>query len=250
MASPGREGPAGPRLHDCAIDYARDSDSSLWEPESLDKGDLPPHRVLGQGGVFPQKPLRATVPLSGTLSPLDSTSTKVGTPVGLGMCETLVKHVSDSTKWRSDRDSAHGETMSSGVHAPAVYGPRVVRVDDERRPEVFGQPRNNFYFTKTPHEGLPDGQAPRGFYMNHINSKASVPWYAEPIAAPQEAGDHARDPQGLHGHNEFYNSPPREGQHDERAARRTFTATSQVSGPLRHASLHTPHVVCRLSPDE
>ena len=97
MASPGREGPAGPRLHDCAIDYARDSDSSLWEPESLDKGDLPPHRVLGQGGVFSPKPLRATVPLSGALPLLDSTSTEVGTPVGLGMCETLVKHVSDST---------------------------------------------------------------------------------------------------------------------------------------------------------
>ena len=99
MASPGREGPADPRLHDYAIDYTRDSDRSLREPESLDKGDLPRRRVFGQGGVFPPKPLISTVPLSGALPLLDSTSTEVGTPVGLGMCETWVKHVSDSTRY-------------------------------------------------------------------------------------------------------------------------------------------------------
>ena len=98
MASLGREGLAGPRIRAYAFDYARDSDTSLREPEPLGKGDLPPHRVLGQGGVFSPKPLRATVPLSGTLPHLDSTSTEVGTPVRFGTRETWVKPVSDSTR--------------------------------------------------------------------------------------------------------------------------------------------------------
>ena len=83
--------------YDRTFASVRDSDISIREPESWDKGDLPPHRVLGQGGVFSPKPLKATVPLSGALSPLDSTSTKVGTPVRFGTRETLVKPVSDST---------------------------------------------------------------------------------------------------------------------------------------------------------
>ena len=113
MASPGREGLAGPRMFARTLASARDSDISLREPESWDKGDLTPHRVLGQGGVFFPKPLNATVPLSGALPLLDSTSTRVGTPVGFGTRETWVKPVSDSTKWRSDRDPAHGETMGT-----------------------------------------------------------------------------------------------------------------------------------------
>ena len=183
MVSHGRGGLAGPLAHYRTLAIARDSVStcSPREPESLDKGDLPPRRVFGQGGVFPQNII--TVPLSGAaLPPLDSTSTRVGTLLGFEACESLDKHASDSTKWRSDRDSAHGETMSSGAHASVAHGPRVVRVDDddERRPEASGQPHNNFYFNKPPHEGLPYGRAPRGFYTDHFNSKASVPWYAEP----------------------------------------------------------------------
>ena len=52
-----------------------------------------PDRWSGRVG----KGLRPTGPLSGALSSLDSTSTKVGTPLGFGMCETRVEHVSDST---------------------------------------------------------------------------------------------------------------------------------------------------------
>ena len=97
MASPGREGLAGPHLLDRTFMCARDSDSSLREPESWDKGDLSPRRDFGQGGVFSPKPLIATVPLSGALNPLDSISIGVGTPVRFGTRETLVKPVSDST---------------------------------------------------------------------------------------------------------------------------------------------------------
>ena len=97
MVSPGPEGLAGPHLLDRTFICARDSDSSLREPESLDKGDLTPRRVFGQGGVFSPKPLSVTVPLSGALLPLDSTSTKVGTPVRFGTRETWVEPVSDST---------------------------------------------------------------------------------------------------------------------------------------------------------
>ena len=97
MVSHGRGGLAGPHAYDCTLDSARDSDSSLREPESWDKGDLSPRRALGQGGVFSPKPLKATAPLSGALPLLDSTSTRVGTPMGSGACESWDKHASDST---------------------------------------------------------------------------------------------------------------------------------------------------------
>ena len=110
MVSHGRGGLAGPHACDRTLTSARDSDSSLREPEPLDEGDLSPHRVSRRGGVFPQN--IKVAPLSGaTVFPLDSISTRIGTPMGFGTCEPLDEHVSDSTKWRSDRDSAHGETI-------------------------------------------------------------------------------------------------------------------------------------------
>ena len=81
MVSHGRGGLAGPHAYDYAYASARDSDSSLREPEPLDEGDLPPHRVLGRGGIFSQN--IKVAPLSGAaVIPLDSTSTRVGTLMG------------------------------------------------------------------------------------------------------------------------------------------------------------------------
>ena len=89
--------PAGASARDYMYYYPKDSVSSLRKPESWDEGDLPPHRVLGRGGIFPQNSSTAAGPLSGPASRLYSTSTKVGTPVGFGTCESWDEHVSDST---------------------------------------------------------------------------------------------------------------------------------------------------------